>query len=103
MEQPELQQATSIAKELAKVVKIPFETLKAKSNVERITKARNVVYYVLHREFGVSLNQLCDIFGRTNREICYRISDADTKYEKDAAFRTRCASVIREYNERKNN
>lgn len=83
----------TIASKAAAVFGCTLDDLKKKNNVSRIVNARNAVYYILHYEYGVSLNELCEMFGRTNREVCYRIKKLREKHEKDKAFRLRCDSI----------
>lgn len=70
-----------------------FENLLERGNSNHLTTARNFAYYILHYDYGVSLNDLCKMFQRTNREVCYRIARVRDKHESDSAFRLRCETI----------
>lgn len=85
--------AEEIATAIAKQFGYTLERLKDKGNSNHLTMARNFAYYILHYDYGVSLNSLCSMFGRTNREICYRIAKLRDKHDKEPAFRKRCETI----------
>lgn len=82
-----------VAEAIASQFGYKFENLLAKGNGGHLTTARNFAYYILHYEYGVSLNDLCKMFQRTNREVCYRIKKVREKHETDQAFRLRCETI----------
>ena len=82
-----------VAEAIASQFGYRFENLLAKGNSGHLTTARNFAYYILHYEYGVSLNDLCKMFQRSNREVCYRIKKVRDKHEKDQAFRLRCETI----------
>lgn len=92
----ELRQETemmAVADAIAAQFGYKFKNLLEKGNSNHLTTARNFAYYILHYDYGVSLNELCAMFQRTNREVCYRIKKVREKYEKEPAFRKRCEYV----------
>ena len=82
-----------IAEAIASQFGYRFENLLAKGNGGHLTTARNFAYYILHYDYGVSLNELCKMFQRTNREVCYRIKKVRDKHEKEPAFQKRCEYI----------
>lgn len=83
----------TVASKAAAVFGCTLDDLKEKNNVSRIVNARNAVYYILHYEYGVSLNELCELFGRTNREVCYRLSATESKACKNKAYKNRLHTI----------
>lgn len=90
---------TAIAESIASQFGYRFDNLKEKGNSSHLTTARNFAYYILHYDYGVSLNQLCALFNRTNREVCYRIAKLRDRHENEPAFRKRCEYVKSKINE----
>lgn len=91
-----LQQTTEIigvAEAIASQFGYKFDNLLEKGNSNHLTTARNFAYYILHYDYGVSLNDLCKMFQRSNREVCYRIKKVRDKYEKEPAFQKRCEYI----------
>lgn len=82
-----------VAEAIASQFGYKFENLLEKGNSNHLTTARNFAYYILHYDYGVSLNDLCKMFQRSNREVCYRIKKVRDKHEKENAFRLRCESI----------
>lgn len=91
-------QTEKLAAKAAEAFSFTFDQIKAKSCVARISNARNSVYYILHKYYGVSLNDICTLFGRTNREICYRLNNVKAKVEANPAFRKRLDNVVNQIN-----
>lgn len=89
-----------VAEAIASQFGYKFENLLAKGNSNHLTTARNFAYYILHYDYGVSLNQLCSMFQRTNREVCYRIKKLREKHETDNAFRLRCDGIKKKLQEK---
>lgn len=83
-----------IAEQIAAQFGMRFADMKKKTNIVRFINARNMAYHILHYDYGVSLNSLCEMFERTNREVCYRLADSKERIEKDAAFKKRHDSII---------
>lgn len=96
MESREQQQTTEIigvAEAIASQFGYKFENLLERGNSNHLTTARNFAYYILHYDYGVSLNDLCKMFQRSNREVCYRIKKVRDKHEKEPAFQKRCEYI----------
>lgn len=87
------EEATVIAGKIADQFGYTLERLKEKGNSTHLSNARNIAYYILHYDYGVSLNELAEMFGRTNREVCYRIAKLREKHDKEPAFRKRCEFI----------
>ena len=86
-------QTSQIAHNIASQFGYTLDKLREKGNSTHLSNARNIAYYILHYDYGVSLNELAEMFGRTNREVCYRIAKLREKHETDAAFRKRCEFI----------
>ena len=102
MEQCELRQEAEIvgiAEAIASQFGYKFENLLERGNSNHLTTARNFAYYIMHYDYGVSLNDLCKMFQRSNREVCYRIKKVRDKYEKENAFRLRCEGIKKKLKE----
>lgn len=82
-----------VAEAIASQFGYKFENLLERGNSNHLTTARNFAYYILHYDYGVSLNELCKMFQRSNREVCYRIKKVRDKHETDQAFRLRCETI----------
>ena len=95
----ERQQKTEVAERIASQFGMRLSDLKKKTNIARFVTARNMAYYILHCDYNVSLNDLCSLFDRTNREVCYRIAAAKEKFDKDAGFRKRHDMIFKKINE----
>lgn len=86
-------QTETIANLIAGQFGLTLDELRAKNNNSRLTTARNFSYIILHKYFGVSLNGLADLFGRTNREICYRTAKMREQLDKKPAIKKRCETI----------
>lgn len=96
MELPELrktEEIIGIAEAIASQFGYKFENLLERGNSNHLTTARNFAYYILHYDYGVSLNDLCKMFQRSNREVCYRIKKVRDKHDKEPAFQKRCEGI----------
>ena len=92
-EQPQTTEIMGVAEAIASQFGYKFENLLERGNSNHLTTARNFAYYILHYDYGVSLNDLCKMFQRSNREVCYRIKKVRDKHEKEPAFQKRCEYI----------
>lgn len=95
----ELREKNEIAERIAGQFGMKLSDLKKKTNIARFVTARNMAYYILHCDYNVSLNDLCTLFDRTNREVCYRIAAAKEKFDKDTGFRKRHDMIVKKIQE----
>ena len=89
----DLNEIMGVAEAIASQFGYKFDNLLEKGNSNHLTSARNFAYYILHYDYGVSLNDLCAMFQRSNREVCYRIKKVRDKYDKEPAFQKRCEGI----------
>ena len=92
-EQRQEAEIIGVAEAIASQFGYKFENLLERGNSNHLTTARNFAYYILHYDYDVSLNDLCKMFQRSNREVCYRIKKVRDKHEKEPAFQKRCEYI----------
>lgn len=70
----ELREKTEIAEELCAVFGLSVSDLSKNGGTRHLYETRRAVILFLHDNLGVSLNAIADVFGKSNRNICYIVA-----------------------------